>query len=167
MKMIVSADNNWGIGYKGKLLAHVSTDMKFFREKTINNVVILGKKTLSTFPGEKPLKDRTNIILTRDKNYKKEEAVVVNSIDELLEYVKNYDTDRLYVIGGGTVYKELMPYCDIAYITKFNKEFIADTYIENFDKDKNWMLEEESEVFEDKGMQFKFCTYKRINHSNC
>ena len=104
MNMIASADKNWAIGNKGELLAHVSADMKFFKSKTVGNVVILGRKTLATFPGGKPLKDRENIIITTDKSFDKEGAAVVHSIDELKEYIQQYDSDRLYVIGGGAVY---------------------------------------------------------------
>ena len=129
MKMIASADNNWAIGYKGSLLAHVSADMKFFKSKTVGNVVILGRKTLMTFPNGKPLKDRKNIIITTDESFKVEGAEIVHSTDELLETVEKYDDDSLYVIGGGSIYDQLLPYCDTAYITKFDKTFEADTYI--------------------------------------
>ena len=131
MKMIASADNNWAIGYKGSLLAHVSADMKFFKSKTVGNVVILGRKTLMTFPNGKPLKDRKNIIITTDESFKVEGAEIVHSTDELLETVEKYDDDSLYVIGGGSIYDQLLPYCDTAYITKFDKTFEADTYIKN------------------------------------
>ena len=96
MKMIASADNNWAIGYKGSLLAHVSADMKFFKSKTVGNVVILGRKTLMTFPNGKPLKDRKNIIITTDESFKVEGAEIVHSTDELLETVEKYDDDSLY-----------------------------------------------------------------------
>ena len=137
MKMIASADNNWAIGYKGSLLAHVSADMKFFKSKTVGNVVILGRKTLMTFPNGKPLKDRKNIIITTDESFKVEGAEIVHSTDELLETVEKYDDDSLYVIGGGSIYDQLLPYCDTAYITKFDKTFEADTYIKNLDEDEN------------------------------
>ena len=136
MKMIASADNNWAIGYKGSLLAHVSADMKFFKSKTVGNVVILGRKTLMTFPNGKPLKDRKNIIITTDESFKVEGAEIVHSTDELLETVEKYDDDSLYVIGGGSIYDQLLPYCDTAYITKFDKTFEADTYIKNLDEDE-------------------------------
>ncbi|MCD8036230.1 MAG: dihydrofolate reductase [Clostridiales bacterium] len=161
MNMIASADKNWGIGNKGQLLAHVSADMKFFKSKTVGNVVILGRKTLSTFPGGRPLKDRDNIILTSGKNFDGQGAAVVHSVDELLEYVKKYDSEKLYVIGGGAVYAELLPYCDTAYITKFDMEYEADTHIENLDDSDEWYLAEEGEPAEEKGVQYRFCVYKR------
>ena len=141
MKMIASADNNWAIGYKGSLLAHVSADMKFFKSKTVGNVVILG--------------------ITTDESFKVEGAEIVHSTDELLETVEKYDDDSLYVIGGGSIYDQLLPYCDTAYITKFDKTFEADTYIKNLDEDENWKLVEDDGPFEEKGIIFRFCTYKR------
>ena len=161
MKMIASADNNWAIGYKGQLLAHVSGDMKFFKSKTVGNVVILGRKTLETFPGKKPLKDRENIIITSNKDFTAEGASVVHSVEELLEYVKKYDSDSLYVIGGASVYAEHLKYCDTAYITRFYDSFEADTFIENLDKAEGWRLSEAGDIMEEKGIKYRFCTYVR------
>lgn len=167
MKMIASADNNWAIGYDGGLLAHVPGDMRFFREKTTGNVVILGRKTLETFPGGKPLKDRENIILTSDKNFSAEGAAIVHSVDELLEYVKKYDNDSLYVIGGARVYAELLDYCDTAYITRFYTSFDnADAFIENFDALEGWKLEKQSAIMEEKGIKYSFCTYAKVKEGN-
>lgn len=160
--MIASADNNWAIGYKGQLLAHVSGDMKFFKGKTVGNVVILGRKTLETFPGKKPLKDRENIIMTSNRDFAAEGAAVVHSEEELLEYVKKYDSDSLYVIGGATIYDQLLKYCDTAYITRFYGEFEADAFIENLDKAKGWKLSEQSDIMEEKGIKYRFCTYKKV-----
>lgn len=162
MKMIAAADKNWAIGNDGKLLTHLSGDMKFFRSKTVGNVVILGRKTLSTFPGGKPLKDRENIVLTSNENFDGQGAVVVHSIDELMEYVKKFNSDSVYVIGGESVYSQLMKYCDTSYITKFDKEFDeADVYIENLDKSDEWILEDESEPIEEKEILYRFCTYRK------
>ena len=162
MKMIASADNNWAIGYKGQLLAHVSGDMKFFKSKTVGNVVILGRKTLETFPGKRPLKDRENIIITSNRDFTAEGAAVVHSEEELMEYVKGYNTDSLYVIGGASVYAQLIKYCDTAYITRFYDSFEADTFIENLDISEGWKLTEESDIMEEKGIKYRFCTYKRV-----
>lgn len=161
MNIIASADKNWGIGNKGQLLAHVSADMKFFKSKTVGNTVILGRKTLATFPGGKPLKDRENIILTTDKAFDGQGAAVVHSVEELKDFIKDRNSESLYVIGGGTVYSQLMELCDTAYITKFEKEYEADTFIENLDKAEDWYLAEESEPMEERGTVYRFCTYKR------
>lgn len=161
MRMIAAVDKNWAIGNNGNLLAHVSGDMRFFRAMTTGNVVILGRKTLATFPGGKPLKDRENIVITTNKEFDGQGAKVVFSIEELLEYIKKYDSDSVYVIGGGTIYNQLLDYCDTAYITKFDKEYTADTYIENLDKNEDWELFEEGEQIEENGILYKFSTYKR------
>ncbi|MDD5945341.1 MAG: dihydrofolate reductase, partial [Clostridia bacterium] len=117
--------------------------------------------TLATFPGGKPLKDRENIILTTDKAFDGQGAAVVHSVEELKEYIKDRDSSSIYVIGGGTVYSELISMCDTAYITKFEEEYEADTFIENLDKAEDWYLAEESEPMEERGTVYRFCTYKR------
>ncbi len=162
MKMIAAADKNWAIGNKGELLTRLSGDMKFFRSKTVGNVVILGRKTLETFPGGRPLKDRENIVLTTNKNFDGQGAVILHSIDELLDYIKKFNNDNVYVIGGESVYSQLIQYCDIAYITKFDEEFDeADAYIENLDMSDEWLLDYESETMEEKGISYHFCTYTK------
>lgn len=161
MNLIAAVDKNWAIGNKGELLTHLSGDMKFFRSKTAGNVVILGRKTLSTFPEGKPLKNRENIVLTSNRNFDGQGAVVVHSVDELMEYIKRLNSDDIYVIGGESVYSQLIKYCDTAYITKFNKEFEADVYIENLDKSEDWFLDDESEPIEEKGIDYHFCTYRK------
>ena len=158
MNLIAAVDRNWAIGNKGELLAHLSGDMKFFRSKTVNNIVVLGRKTLTTFPGGKPLKDRHNIVLTMNRDFNGQGADVAHSLDELFEMLKKYKTDDIYVIGGESIYSQLIDYCDTAYITKFDKEFEADVYIENLDKSGNWMI-----VDEEKGIQYRFFTYKNQN----
>ena len=108
MKMIAAVDKNWAIGNKGELLAHLSGDMKFFRAKTTGNTVILGRKTLATFPGGNPLKDRRNIVLTHKADFDGNGAEVAHSVEEVLELVKNENTDNVYVIGGESVYSQFM-----------------------------------------------------------
>ena len=109
MNLIVAADKNWGIGKDNKLLVSIPSDMKFFRQETMGKVVVMGRKTLESFPNGLPLKNRTNVVLTSDKNYQVKDAVIVHSIDEVLEELKKYDDDEIYVIGGGKVYEELLP----------------------------------------------------------
>ena len=114
-----------------------------------------------TFPNGKPLKDRKNIIITTDESFKVEGAEIVHSTDELLETVEKYDDDSLYVIGGGSIYDQLLPYCDTAYITKFDKTFEADTYIKNLDEDENWKLVEDDGPFEEKGINLFSVEHKK------
>ena len=106
MNLIVAADKNWGIGKDNKLLVSIPSDMKFFRQETMGKVVVMGRKTLESFPNGLPLKNRTNVVLTSDKNYQVKDAVIVHSIDEVLEELKKYDDDEIYVIGGGYSFSE-------------------------------------------------------------
>lgn len=161
MKAIVSADRNWGIGYKGNLLVSIPSDMRFFREMTQGHVIVVGRKTLATFPNGIPLAQRTNIVLTTDRSCKIRGAVVVHDKEELLEELKKYPEDEIFVVGGGMVYEMLLPYCDTAYVTKLDMAYQADTYFPNLDKDPAWELTEESEEQTCFDIEFTFTTYKR------
>ena len=110
MNIIVAADKNWAIGKNNKLLVSIPQDMKFFRETTTGKVVVMGRKTLESFPGGQPLKKRVNIVLTSDKNYHVNGADIVHSIDALLEELKKYPAEDIYVIGGESIYRQLLPY---------------------------------------------------------
>ena len=163
MKMIVAADLNWGIGIKGDLLTPRPEDMKFFREKTKDSVVIMGRKTLESFPEHKPLKNRVNIVITTSKELNTEGIVKVSSVEEAVKEAEKYKDKEVFVIGGGTVYTQMLELCDTAYITKINKVFEeADTFIPNLDKMPQWEIVEKSEIKEYNGTEFSFVTYKRI-----
>ena len=140
MKLVVAVDKEWGIGYKGDLLARVRADLMNFRDLTSGKIVILGSNTLATFPGGKALKNRTNIVLHPSEDYHPQDTTVVHSIEHLLEEVKKYDTNDIFVIGGASVYKQMLPYCNIAYVTKFDKSFEKDVYFPNLDEDGNWEM---------------------------
>lgn len=161
MNAILSADRNWGIGYQNKLLISIPSDMKFFRQKTSGHVVVMGRKTLESFPGGLPLKNRVNIVLTRDESYQAPGAVLVHSQEALLEEVKQYDTQDVYVIGGGAVYEMLLPYCDTAYVTKIDFAYQADTWFPNLDEMPEWRLAEESEEQTCFDIEFTFRKYIR------
>ncbi|MGN0395028.1 MAG: dihydrofolate reductase [Coprococcus sp.] len=163
MKFIAAVDENWGIGYKGRLLARISEDQKNFKNVTMGHVVVLGRKTLEEFPHAKPLAGRINIILSHDIHYTVDGAVVVHSIDELFHELKNYDTNDIFVIGGQSVYDKLIPYCDKAYITKIYKSYEADAFIENLDKNSNWRIEEEGENKQYNDISFNFNIYVNNN----
>ena len=142
MKAILSADRNWGIGCNNKLLVSIPSDMKFFRETTTGNVVVMGRKTLESFPNGAPLKNRTNIVLTGNRDYQVKDAVIVHSQDELLEELKKYDTEKIYVIGGESIYRMMLPYCDTVYVTKIDRSFQADTFFPNLDEMDEWEMTE-------------------------
>lgn len=162
MKIIVAAAKDWGIGNKGDLLFNVPQDMEFFKNSTLNKVVVMGRKTLLSLPDGKPLKNRTNIVMTRDLNFEKEDCIIVNSKEALLEELKKYEGDDVFLIGGGVLYNELYPYCSEAYITKFDAIMEADTYLHNFEEDKDWLLTYSSEIHEHMGLKFIFTTYKNL-----
>ena len=161
MKMIVCVSEDFGIGYKGDLLFSLPPDMKFFREQTKEKVVIMGRGTLDSFPGGKPLKNRVNIVLTRDENFSREGAEVFTTKEGILEYVKQFPADDVFVIGGGQIYDMFKDDCDEALVTKVRKSVPCDTYFFDIDSDSNWTLSDESEILEYEGTEFSFCTYKR------
>ena len=134
MKAILAADKNWGIGYNNRLLVSIPSDMKFFRQTTTGKVVVMGRKTLESFPNGLPLKNRTNIVLTANPDYDVKDAVIVHSKDELLEELKKYNEDDIYVIGGESVYRMMLPYCDTVLVTKIDRAFQADTHFPNLDE---------------------------------
>ena len=160
MNLIAAVSRDWGIGKNGDLLFHIKQDMKFFKETTMNHVVVMGRKTLDSFPNKKPLVNRVNIVLTRDKEFSREGVIAVHSLDELLAEVKKYNDD-VFVIGGGEVYKMLMPYCQRAYITKVNEDADADTFLPNIEKDENWQLVNSSKEFIEGNRTFQFVVYER------
>jgi dihydrofolate reductase len=161
MKAIAAVDSNWGIGYKNELLVSIPADMRFFKEETTGKVVIMGKKTLESFPGGRPLKGRINICLTKDMNFKDPEAFVFHSVDEVLEEVKKYNTDDIYVIGGESIYKQFLQYCDVAYITKIDYKYQADAFFPNLDNMHDWYVMEESEEQTYYDLEYRFLRYEK------
>lgn len=163
MNMIVAVDSNWAIGNKGQLLISIPADHKMFRNETTGKVVVLGRKTLDTFPGGQPLAQRTNIILSGKKDYKVKGATVVHSIDQLLEELEEYDSSEIYIIGGATVYEQMLPYVDTVHVTKIDREYDADAYFPNLDKDPEWKITAESDEQYYFDTTYEFCKYERIN----
>ncbi len=162
MNLIVAVDKNWAIGNGNKLLVSIPQDMKFFRETTMGKVVVMGRKTLESFPGGQPLKKRTNIVLTRDKNYRVKDAIVVNTVDELLLELGKYDEDEIYVIGGESIYRQMLPYCKTAHITKIHHEYEADTYFPNLDEDDEWVVTGVSDEQTYFDLEYEFVRYERV-----
>lgn len=161
MNLIVAVDKNWAIGNKGKLLVSIPEDMKFFRETTTNNVVIMGKNTLLSFPNGMPLKNRVNIVLTSDKNFTAKDAIIVHDMEEALLELKKYNTENVYVIGGSSVYEQMLEYCDTAYVTYIDYSYQADRHFPNLDKNSEWKLTEESEEKTYFDVEYYFRKYER------
>ena len=161
MNLIVAVDSNWAIGNQDKLLITIPNDHKHFREETTGKVVVLGRKTLQTFPQGLPLKKRTNIILSRDLEYTVKDATVVHSLEELLEELKQYASEDVYVIGGESVYRQLLPYCDTAHVTKIDHTYQADTYFPNLDLDPDWEITADSDELTYFDIPYQFLKYER------
>ncbi len=161
MQAILSADRNWGIGNKNKLLVSIPSDMKMFREKTTGKVVVMGRKTLESFPNGMPLKNRTNIVLTSNRDYAAKGAVLVYSEEELKEELKKYKDEDIYVIGGESIYRMLLPLCDRVYVTKIDRQFEADTFFPNLDEMDEWEMTEESEEQTCFDLEYRFTKYER------
>ena len=161
MNLIVAVDKNWAIGYQNKLLVSIPADMRFFRDETMNKAVIMGRKTLETFPGGQPLKNRLNVVITKDINYKVKDAVVVHSVEEALEAVQAYDTKDVYVIGGDSIYRQMLPYCNVAHVTKIDYAYSADTYFPNLDQMDEWVITAESEEQTYYDLVYHFCKYEK------
>ena len=161
MKMIVAVDKNWGIGKNNDLLVSIPADMKMFRTETSGKVVVMGRKTLESFPGGLPLKNRTNIVLSGNPDYQVKGAIVVHSLPELLEEIKKYPKDQVYCIGGDSVYKMLLPYCDTAQVTKIDFAYEADRYFPNLDEMPQWQVAAESEEQTYFDLEYSFVRYER------
>ncbi|HJD13700.1 MAG TPA: dihydrofolate reductase [Candidatus Ruminococcus avistercoris] len=161
MNMILSADQNWGIGCNNKLLVSIPSDMKFFRQETTGKVVVMGRKTLESFPGGMPLKNRINIVLTKDAGYDAKGAVTVHSKEELLEELKKYNDEDVYVIGGGEVYHMMLPYCDTIHVTKIDFAYQADTFFPNLDQMPEWEITASSEEQTYFDLEYTFLKYER------
>lgn len=165
VNIIAAVDSRWGIGYKNRLLVNIPADQRFFRETTTGGVVVAGRKTMESLPGGQPLKNRTNFVLTRDKDYQMKGAVVVHSIQELLDQLGEYPSEQVYVIGGETIYRQLLPYCDTAHITKIDFAYQADTFFPDLDVDEEWEMVADSEEQTYYDLEYRFCKYQRIAKS--
>lgn len=161
MKAILHADKNWGIGKGNSLMFSIPADMKFFRETTTGNVVVMGSNTLKSFPNGKPLKNRTNIVLYPDGE-KRDDCIIVASLDELFAEIKKYDPDRVFVIGGAMMYKTLLPYCTEVLVTKVDAVGDADVFFGNLDENPDFALVYQSEKVETNGLGIVFTTYKNL-----
>ena len=163
MNIIVAVDNHWAIGNKNELLVRIPNDHKHFREETTGKVVVLGRKTLATFPQGMPLQNRTNIILSKDTKFQVKGAEVVHSVEELLEELKTYDSEDVYIIGGESIYRQLLPYCDVVHVTKIDHVYEADTYFPNLDGMEEWEITEDSDELTYFDLAYQFLKYERKN----
>lgn len=161
MNLIVAVDQNWAIGKNNQLLVRIPADQKFFRETTTGKVVVMGRKTLESFPNGQPLKNRTNIVLTRNKDYAVKGAIVVHSMDELHDELKKYNSEDVFVIGGEKIYEQLLDECDVAHVTKIEFAYDADSYFPNLDENSDWEITGDSEEQTYFDLEYYFYRYEK------
>lgn len=157
MNLIVAVDENWAIGKGGDQLVYIRSDLKRFKELTTGHPVILGRKTLATFPGGRPLKGRRNLILSATPGYAVEGAEIFADVNSLMAEAP----EDAFVIGGESVYRTLLDKCDTAYVTKIQAAYPADRYFPDLDADPNWEIAEQGEMLEEEGVRFCYVTYRK------
>ena len=162
MNLIVAVSKDWGIGFQGDLLYHLMEDMKYFRRETLGKTVVMGRKTLESLPGGKPLPKRDTVVLTRNREMFVPGVKIVHDVDELLAYTEPI-TDDVFVCGGAEIYRELLPYCRLAYITEIDGVKPADTYFPNLDELPEWSRISESDPIEEDGLTYRFCIWENAN----
>lgn len=166
MNLIVAVDEKWGIGRNNDLLVKIPADQKFFRMETTGHVVVMGRKTLDSFPQGLPLKNRTNIVLTRDKSFNRADTIVVHSKEELLEELKKYTSEEIYIIGGQSIYELMLPYCKVAHVTKIDYTYEADTYFPlNLDESPEWEITASSDEQSYFDLTYHFVKYERKQYN--
>ncbi len=166
MQAILHSDRNWGIGKKNDLMFRLPRDMAFFRETTIGKVVVMGSNTLLSFPGGKPLKKRTNIVLWPGGERERAERdgfIMVETLDELFDEIRKYPSDDVFVIGGAMMYRTLLPYCSKVLLTKVDADGGAEVFFENLDEKENWKETERGDEITDNGYPIRFCTYTNLS----
>ena len=160
MEMIVAVDKNWAIGINGGMLVSIPADLKTFRQMTLGQVVVMGRKTLESLPGGRPLDLRENIVLTRSMDYNPKGVTIVHSLEELFEKLKGEER-KIFIIGGGTIYEQMLPYCDVAHVTKIDHAYEADTYFPNLDALEEFEVAEESDEMTYFDLEYEFVRYER------
>jgi len=163
MKAIVAVDLNWGMGCKGELLERIPEDMKFFKQTTVGKIVVMGRATFESLPSQEPLKDRINIVLSTNGQFRDKGITICRSLNELLKELEKYPTGDVFVIGGEKVYRELLPYCTEAYVTKIENTYKADKHFINLDEDKRWRLIDRGEFKSYNDIRYSFMKFTNSN----
>lgn len=161
MNLIAAVDKNWAIGMANKLLVRIPEDMKSFQRMTTGKVVVVGRKTLETFPGGQPLKNRMNIVLTSNRDFQAKGALAAHSMEELLAELGHYDSQDIYIVGGESIYRQMVDLCDAAYITKIEYEYLADAWFPNLDEKEGWELVAGSEEQTYFDLEYYFLKYEK------
>lgn len=165
MNIIVAVDKNWAIGNQGQLLVSIPHDQQLFREQTLGKVIVMGRKTLESLPGQKPLAGRTNIVLSHDRDYRKAGAVVCHSFAAVMEAVRSYPARDVFIIGGQQIYEQFLPFCRTAYVTCIDFAYSADSYFPNLEQQKEWELAQTSEEQTYFDLCYEYRIYKNKSRS--
>lgn len=161
---ILNCDINYGIGKKNGLLFSLPLDMKFFRETTKGHTVAMGENTLLSFPGSKPLKNRRNIILSKDKTHNYFNTVCVHTFEDFLQCIKEYGkVDDIYIIGGASIYRQTLPYVDEVLLTKVNADGGAEVFFDRIDENPSFVCVDEGTPIMDGDIEIRFTRYKNVN----
>ena len=164
---ILNCDKEYGIGKKNGLLFELKEDMRYFRKTTLNHVVAMGENTLLSFPNQKPLKNRTNIVLSSDFTHNYEDVINVHDFQQFLNVLDNYSKrEDVYIIGGASMYRQMLPYVDYVYLTKVDAVGHAEVFFVNIDEDENFEVVSESDPVQDGDYTIKFVVYKNKNKRN-
>lgn len=166
MNLYVTADVNWAIGNNDNLLIQIPRSQKMFLEETKGKVLVMGRKTLSTMPQGLPLAGRTNIILSKNTEFQVKNATVVHSVEELLAELEQYPSEEIYVVGGESVYRQLLTYCNVAHVVKLDHAYNANKYFPNLDKDSEWKLTADSDELTYFDIAYEFLRYERVTFAN-
>ena len=182
MKAIVAVDQKWGIGFKGNLLVKLPGDMRYFRERTLGKILVVGRETLKTFPGGTALPGRTTVCLTRDRSCSVDygtivgiaqnpeylaECKIVNSIEGCLDFLSNFSPEDVFVVGGASIYEQFLPYCETCLVTRINAEFEADSFFIDLDNHSDFSMIWESDTMAENGFEYRFTEYSRIKAIKC
>lgn len=159
-KIIASADKNWGIGKDNRLLVQIPGDMKRFREMTMGHIIVMGRKTLESFPGGMPLQGRMNVVLTKNPDYCVKNAVIMHDMGSLVDFLQKQEAE-VFVIGGESIYRQLLKYCDMAYITRIDHTYSADAYLPELDREEEWEKVSESEEQTYFDLEYTYVVYRR------
>jgi len=162
IKAIVAVDAGWGIGYKGALLARIPEDQHFFAQTTLGGIVIMGSETFYSLPNRQPLRDRINIVLTKKTDITNEKVVICSSLEELMNTLKKYNGEKSFVIGGESVYMQLLPICEEAIVTRFHKRFMADRYFPDLEQAQGWRLKSSEELRSFDGLEYGREIYENL-----
>ena len=162
MNLIASVDLNWGIGRDGQLLFRVPADMQNLKRLTTGKIIVMGRNTCLSLPGGKPLPNRRHVILSEIDDFGREDLIVCASFNALRETLLAYASEDIFAFGGQSVYEQLLPYCDTAYITQFYAERPHDAALPRLDCSPDWRLERRSERQTENGLEFSFDLYRRL-----